>query len=111
MKSTEPLIMVFTSEGTVEFTRNPKLYEFFDGEGEMERVSEIKKRGRSYFIKWLMGPFEGLEQTYAMGVRYGVQRAAFKAVESTMLFPTYEEAVEYEVRVLNGMRKQGVTFG
>ena len=105
----EPLIMVFTPEGTVEFTRSPKLYEFFEGDGDMERVSEIHKSGPRYYIRWLMGPFAGQDHTFRMAKRYRLSERV--AVDMAMLFSTYEAAVEHEVKMLNAMRREGVTFG
>lgn len=108
----ETIVMVFTADGTVEFTRSPKLYEFFDGRGEMERISDIQKdlQHNGYYIRWLKGPNADRNHTYGMSIALGLLGAVYHSVESVIMFDTYEEAVEHEVRVLNAMRKQGVLF-
>jgi hypothetical protein len=102
----ELFVMAFQPDGTVEFTRSPKLYAFFNGRGEMERISEIKKGDAGYYIFWLKGPLGGHAHTGSHDVDIGIAAND----PGTRFFPTYELAVEHEVAVLNAMRKQGVSF-
>lgn len=105
-------VISFTPNGSVEYTRSPDLSFLFDGQGAMERVTDIGKRPESskYFIKWLQGPFAGKIQTYGMAARYGLMGSCSVA-EIEMNFYSYEQAVAFEVQMLNAMRKAGVQFG
>ncbi len=103
-------VMVFKPDGTVEFTRSPKLYAFFNGEGNMERISEIRKYHsgqEGYYIEWLKGPHLGMHTT-TIDYKYGLLDQPDEGY--VIKFSTYEAAVQHEVAVLNAMRKAGVTF-
>ncbi len=99
--------------GTVEFTRNPTLIDMLGDDGRMVRVSDIQKvPGQSlYYIKWLVGPFAGEGHTAAMSHSYGIPLPSLGIdLTSLLTFPSYEDAVKYEVMVLNALRLQGVRF-
>jgi hypothetical protein len=122
-KPDNTIIMVFHNDGTVEFTRNPKLYPFFDGRGDMQRISEIRKEeyGPKYYIEWLRGKWAGAKHTRTIARNYFTPDTILNSHAekfspehmlpgNPMLFDTYEDAVLHEVAMLNAMRLAGDTF-
>lgn len=111
-------VLNFRPNGDVEFTRNKALSELFGGAGAMRRVTDIQKseNGNFYHIRWMLGPFAGCDHTYGMAMDYGVYKYPPTPPKTTpprewvMTFPTYEGAVDHEVRMLNAMRKRGIGF-
>lgn len=111
---TNPVVLSFDADGNVEYTRNT-MFQPFDGRGEMQRVTDIKKRKdcNLYFIHWMLGPFAGQDHTYLMDHEYGVHSGPPVIITSltvVVLFDSYEAAVTHEVKMLNAMRKAGVLF-
>jgi hypothetical protein len=111
------IAMSFDPDGSIEFTRNKNLDTFFGGAGRMRRVTDIQKieQGSWFYIKWLMGPYNGKSHT----LDHHVEVFGDKAVvwdchvdnnTRTLMFFTYEVAVQYEILCLNQMREHGVTF-
>lgn len=109
-------------DGTAEWTRAKELDGFFGGAGVMKRVTDIQKldNSRLFYIKWLMGPYEGkahdLEKHIAVfgGIldgHYGNNGDTLVSDKTgTFLFSSYEDAVAYEIKCLNEMRRAGVAF-
>ena len=110
-----PIVLAVHPDATVEYTRNSDFVPF-DGEGTMERVTDIAKfkHASLYYINWLMGPYAGMAHSVSMATNYGVpippRPDNDNAPSAIITFPTYEAAVEHEVAVLNAMRKAGVRF-
>lgn len=115
-----PTISVsFDPTGEIEYTRNASLSWLFDGAGTMRRVTDIHKlpNDHLFYIKWLMGPYAGLSHGLTEHIRvFGgmldkdFHSGGFSDHTGTLFFKTYEDAVAYEIRCLNAMREQGVTF-
>lgn len=108
--SSTPLVFAFHPDGEIEYTRN-STFSPFDGRGEMERVTDIRKSpsGNEFYIHWMRGPNKGRDHTYGMSIAYGAVTTC-PAVELIMTFPSYELAVAHEVTVLNAMRRKGISF-
>lgn len=120
-------VIAVHADGQLEFTRNKELTGMFGGEGLMERVTDIQKLPTSneYFIRWVLGPWKGRAHTYTMlrnyfnpdecvddlGIRNPGSMGDQCAVQTPLLFNSYEEAVTHEIAVLDRMRKMGVRFG
>ena len=106
----QPIVLAFDTEGTVEYTRNSQ-FTPWEGRGEMVRVTDIRKKpdANEFYIHWMQGPCAGVDHTYGMSIAAGVISTC-PAVELVMTFPTYEAAVAHEVEVLNAYRRQGVSF-
>lgn len=118
--------MSFDPDGSIEFTRNKNLDAFFGGAGRMRRVTDIQKDFSAplFFIKWLMGPFAntGRPGDASTGVHslakhinvFGKDYVAWDCRvddnTGTLMFFTYEAAVQYEILCLNKMREQGIVF-
>ena len=115
------IAIAFDPDGSVEFTRNKNLDQFFGGAGDMKRVTDIQKLRTEplFFIKWLMGPFAGANGTgvhklehhdAVFGKEYNELFGFACNRTGTVFFRTYEAAVTYEIACLNKMRENGVTF-
>lgn len=107
---TNPIVLSFHPDGEIEYTRNSQ-FTPFEGRGEMQRVTDIRKEpdGNQFYIHWMLGPCAGVDHTYGMSIAVGVISTC-PAVELVMKFPTYEDAVNHEVAVLNAMRRKGIRF-
>ena len=106
-------IISVSPDGILEYTRHPELTEFFNGDGKMERITDIRKKskGNQYYIHWLKGPFAGKNHTYGMSKVYGLAEDLQPWLEDVLLtFYTYEQAVQHEIAMLNAMRLTGVSF-
>jgi hypothetical protein len=106
-------------DGTAEWTRAKELDGLFGGAGVMKRVTDIQKLDNSskFYIRWMLGPYAGkahdLEKHIAVfgGIldgHYGGPGVSDRT--GTLMFPSYEDAVAYEIKCLNEMRRAGVTF-
>lgn len=113
------ITMSFDPNGSIEFTRNKALDDFFGGRGAMRRVSDIQKLDNSsrYYIKWLMGPHAGKAHSLETHIsifggildgHYG--GAGVSDRTGTLLYASYEDAVQAEIACLNKMRENGVVF-
>lgn len=112
----KPHVLSFAPNGSVEFTRSPDLNFLFKGEGDMERVTDIRKRtdAAMFYVHWMLGPFAGEDSTHVHHSQFlGEQKPCVRCrIEGrVMLFWSYEDAVKYEVQMLDAMRKAGVQFG
>jgi hypothetical protein len=122
---TQPIVVAVHDDGTVEYTRNSALNDFFGGRGDMVRVTDIQKEqlGPLYYIKWLLGPFAGKDHVRAYARQYLTPDEILETLPVKMpydacndqdwrrlTFPAYEAAVAHEVQVLNAMRRKGVRF-
>jgi hypothetical protein len=111
----KPITLSFHDNGVVEWTRTPH-FTPFNGEGEMQRVTDIGKKPdeAKYFITWKLGIFAGHEHCYGMAARFDngsdVGYSLSGNHDDTVLFNSYEEAVSHEIDMLNAMRKAGETF-
>jgi hypothetical protein len=112
-------VLAFDPDGTVEFTRHKNLDNFFGGAGTMKRVTDIKKLDNSskFYIRWMLGPYAGKAHDLEkhIGVFGGILDGHYGGSgvsdrTGTLLFPSYEDAVDYEIKCLNHMRLAGVTF-
>lgn len=107
------IVMSFDQNGTVQYTRDSRLHGIFKGEGEMQRITEIRKlthRPR-YYIEWLEGPFKEKKQTnYLHFLVFGVPYLKSEPGDAVLEFETYEAAVEYEINCVNTMRQLNVSF-
>lgn len=109
---THPIVLSFSPTGNVEYTRNTA-FQPFDGRGDMQRVTDIQKLSEQnlYYIHWMLGPLAGQNHTYGMSHEYGLPLGYEGGdPEHTALFLSYEAAVAHEIKMLNAMRKAGVTF-
>ncbi len=109
----QELVINFSADGTIEYTRNTAL-NLFDGAGVMERVTDIKKcdEDNQYYIHWMLGPHAGHDHTHLMDRAYHSPQIKYAGdLNTAMLFPSYEAAVDHEITVLNAMRLKGITFG
>lgn len=105
------LVIRVDAEGTAEWTRDKNLQFLFGGEGDMQRVTDIFKRGTHFGIKWLIGPLAVKEHTFAMSVDYGVlEGGVTTTLHEPIMFLTYEAAVAHEILMLNAMRRAGISF-
>lgn len=111
------ITMSFDPDGSVEFTRNKNLDTFFGGAGRMRRVTDISKLPDAplFYIKWLMGPHSDqahdLEKhRQVFGDKIVAWDCRIDDNTGTLMFFSYEAAVQYEIACLNAMREQGVTF-
>lgn len=118
VRPTRSISMMFDSDGSIEFTRNKALDGMFGGVGVMERVTDIKKLPNDplFYIKWLMGPYAGKSHDVSCHMEvFDPQPMAFLGrVDSntgTLMFYSYEDAVNYEIVCLNAMREKGIVFG
>lgn len=123
---TQPIVIAFHADGTIEYTRNPH-FTPFGGQGIMERVSDIHKSpyGPYYYILWMLGPWKGCIHTRTIARNY-FNPDDLKELESRgecpkfspehmrpeepMSFDSYEAAVKHEIVMLNAMRHAGVKF-
>lgn len=109
---TQPIVLAFDADGNVEYTRN-STFTPFDGRGDMQRVTDIRKRPDAplYFIHWMLGPFAGQNHTYQMSHDYGLPLGYDGGDNSRIaMFVSYEAAVAHEIKMLNAMRRAGVLF-
>jgi hypothetical protein len=119
-------IAVYT-DGTAEWTRAPALDKFFEGAGRMSRITDIRKHDESplYCIFWMRGPYacNWFCRRHLMDI-YGCceEEATMLSIEKGALsmnaglfaplyVRSYQEAVDWEIEMLNYMRKDGVRFG
>lgn len=111
----QPIVLAFDTEGTVEYTRNSQ-FTPWEGRGEMVRVTDIRKKpdANEFYIHWMQGPCAGIDHTLGMSAKIGVfgncMVTSDAALNEVLTFPTYEAAVAHEVEVLNIMRRMGVSF-
>lgn len=112
----QTISMSFDPDGSIEFTRNKNLDTFFGGAGKMRRVTDINKAEgwARFYITWLMGPYAGAAHTLEHHIDvFGPDYVAWDCelgLDNVLMFFSYEIAVQYEIKCLNAMREQGVTF-
>ena len=113
-----PTVVTFTTEGTAEFTRGDKpAHDMLDDMfafGDMKRVTDIvmDPTTKRYMVRWLEGPYSW--RLHDLTMHYELFQTSaptpFSVNGATLLFPSYESAVEYERQCLVVMRKNGVIF-
>lgn len=132
------MLMVFNTDGSVEFTRNPSLLAIAPaGRLAVQRMTEIffEESGQHWYIKFLTGPFHGLrlrwEDEALVHFDLGAERelhthwtafwhdegralvsrcTLWGVQEGIVYFNSYEEAVEVEVAFVDYLRKQGISM-
>jgi len=114
------IVISFSSDGSVEYTRDKRIVGMFGGAGSMKRVTDIQKYSDAerYYIKWLMGPFDHKVHGVSHHVKvFGLDDNVLERLNGNIdlmlgiiWFGSYDEAVAYEVECLNKMRMQGITF-
>jgi hypothetical protein len=115
-----PTVITFTPEGNAQFTRGDSaahaiLDDMFEI-GDMLRVTDIcmHKETKRYMVKWLKGPYANDVHKIYMHCSifgFGITSSTAILIENeTLLFDTYERAVEYERMCLVALRKKGIVF-
>lgn len=87
------LVITIRPGGEVETLLKDKIFDTrVYGDRKIERLSEIlpSADGQWFYIRWLKGPSAGQAELE--------------------MFRDYEEAVEYEVKLVNDLRRQGYSF-
>jgi hypothetical protein len=81
------------------------------GDAEIERVSlvEFDNTEKKFFVRFLKGPLADRVLTYPLYAAATGTPVKFLNSQPVMFFDDYEDGVAAEVRVLDALRKRGIT--
>lgn len=106
-------VITFKPNGSIEFTRSsePLITDLEQhGRKSVKRMTEIlfSEEDQKYYIVWTAGPFSYRNILSVVG--YTLDPEGNLEPENIKLFETYEQAVEYEIAMVDYLRLHGLVF-
>lgn len=80
------------------------------GPAKIERTSLVQfdEERQLFHVEFIAGPLAGKKLTYPLFAACTGKTVRFKNTDPVMRFESYEEAVEYEIMVLDGYRARPI---